>query len=324
MANFLVQTRVGDFIHPKVIASLTLSDTVHTILQVLNSNKVLSAPVCDLSSNAMVGIVSMADIAIALLSFLGAQEQPNRDVVGNIESVGEEFMKTTTAKVLGISQIFGKYNEINYPIRLSSPLAHVLELFCSNVHRVPVLSETNVLTNYLTQTEVIQFLAQSLYLLGDKALLTVETLGICNFGKVVTVRETETVMNTIKILASHNISAVPIVDEFGKLLANFSLSNLKGLQRKNFSELFLSVTDFLQLQRIKETENFMSINNSKSLRPQTCKSTDTFEATVYKLVATRIHRLWVVDPHMRVIGVISIGDLFKPFLNEPPPQMPIT
>ena len=35
MASFLYNTRVGDFIRPKVICSLTMQDTMETILQVI-------------------------------------------------------------------------------------------------------------------------------------------------------------------------------------------------------------------------------------------------------------------------------------------------
>lgn len=323
MMQFLTQTRIGDFIRPKVIASLTPTDTVQTTLQILNNNKILSAPVCDLQTNSLIGIVSMADIAIGLLSFIGNQEA-DRDAVTNIEKYGEAFMQLSIAKVLTISQVFGRFNEISFPIKINSSIQQVLDLFSRNVHRVPVLSEDNMLMNYLTQTEVIQFMAQNLYLLGDTASMTLDALGICNYGKVISVKANESVMNVIKILTSSYISAVPILDDQGRLLANFSLSNLKGLQRENFNELFLPVIDYLQLQRIKETENFISINNLKALRPQVCKSTDTFEATIYKLVATRVHRLWVVDTQFKVVGVISIGDLFRTYLEEPPAQMPIT
>jgi len=322
MASFLTQTRIGDFIRPKVIASITPNDTIHTILQVLNTNKILSAPVCDLSANSLVGVVSMADIAIALLSYIG-DHAVGRDAVVSIEKHGEEFMKLTASKVLQVSQIFGKFNEINFPIKVGSPLLHVLDLFSRSVHRVPVLSEDGMLVNYLTQTEVIQFMAQSLYLMDEIPAMSIDALGICNYGKVISVRETESVMNVIKILTSRGISAVPVVDDQGRLLANFSLSNLKGLQRENFGELFLPVLDYLQLQRIKETENFVAINNVKALRPQSCKSSDLFEATIYKLVATKVHRLWVIDNQFKVVGVIAIGDLFKPFLQEPPAQMPV-
>lgn len=42
MAAFLSQTRVSDFIHPKVIASLTPNDNIETILQVCMSSAVTS------------------------------------------------------------------------------------------------------------------------------------------------------------------------------------------------------------------------------------------------------------------------------------------
>jgi CBS-domain-containing membrane protein len=226
----------------------------------------------------------MADIALALGPLLGNQRPVDREFVNHIELNGEQFMQLTAAKILSVSQIFGKFNEINYPIRVGSPLLQVLNLFSNNVHRAPVLSDDGMLLNYLTQTELLQFMAQSLYLLGDTTMMSLETLGLCNFGKVVTVRAHEITLDVIKVLSTHSISAVPVVDEQGRLLANFSLSNLKGLQPKTFAELLLPVIDYLQLQLIKEKENFVSINTYKALRPQTCRSTDAFEATVYKIV----------------------------------------
>jgi len=322
MASFLSHTRVGDFIRPKVIASITPNDNIETILQVLNNNKILSAPVCDLSTQTLVGILSMADIALALVPIIGHQSM-DRESLRQIEWNGEQFLQLTATKILSVSQIFGKFNEINYPIKLSSPMTDVIRMFGKSVHRSPVLSEDGKLMNYLTQTELLQFLAQSMYLLGDTAALSVEALGLCNFNKVIAVKGTDVVLDVVKLLSANSISAVPVVDDYGRLLANFSLSNLKGLKRETFSELLLPISDYLQLQRIKETETFISVDTNKALRPQTCKATDTFEATVYKIVSTRVHRLWVVDDQMKVIGVISVGDLFPPFLESPPAQMPI-
>jgi len=323
MATFLANTRVGDFIRPKVICSLTPNDSMETILRILNYNKILSAPVCDLASQTLVGILSMADIALALVPFIGNQSL-DRESINKIEFNGDQFLNLTTSRILGVSQFFGKYNEINYPIKTSTPIYEVLSLFGKNVHRAPVFSEDGKLVNYLTQTELLQFMAQSMYLIGDSATLSVEALSLCNFGKVVSVKESDIVLDVVKLLSKNSISAVPVVDDYGRLLANFSLSNLKGLRRETFSELLLPIADYLQLQRIKETENFVSIDTYKALRPHTCKATDTFEATVYKIVSTRVHRLWVIDDQTKVIGVISVGDLFAPFLTEPPAQMPIS
>eukprot|EP00026_Physarum_polycephalum_P012538 Phypoly_transcript_12859.p1 GENE.Phypoly_transcript_12859~~Phypoly_transcript_12859.p1 ORF type:complete len:329 (+),score=37.16 Phypoly_transcript_12859:67-1053(+) len=323
MASFLSHTRVSDFIRPKVIASITPDDNIATILQVLNNNKILSAPVCDLSTQTLVGILSMADIALSLVPIIGHQAL-NRESLKRMEWNGEQFLQLTATKILSVSQVFGKFNEINYPIKINSPLVDVIKMFSKNVHRSPVLSEEGTLMNYLTQTELLSFLAQSMYLLGDTASLSVETLGLCNFGKVISVKESAVVLDVVKLLSANNISAVPVVDDYGHLIANFSLSNLKGLKRETFSELLLPIADYLQLQRIKECESFSSLDTNKALRPQTCKATDSFESTVYKIVATRVHRLWVVDDQMKVTGVISVGDLFPPFLEPPPAQMPIS
>lgn len=323
MATFLSHTRVGDFVRPKVICSLTPENDMETILQVLNNNKILSAPVCNLSNQTLVGILSMADIALSLVPSIGNQTL-DRESIQKIEWNGERFLHLTVAKILEVSQFFGKYNEINYHIRNSTPLCEVLELFSKNVHRAPVLTEDGRLNNYLTQSELLQFMAQSMYLIGDSANLSVEALGLCNFGKVITVKEADMVLDVVKILSANKISACPVVDDYGRLLANFSLSNLKGLKRETFGELLLPISDYLNLQRIKETESFVSIDTYKALRPQTCRATDTFEAVVYKIVATRVHRLWVVDDQNKVIGVISVGDLFAPFLSEPPAQMPLS
>jgi hypothetical protein len=43
----------------------------------------------------------------------------------------------------------------------------------------------------------------------------------------------------------HNVSAVAITDENGRLVANFSASELRGLGHKNFDWLLLNISDFL-------------------------------------------------------------------------------
>jgi hypothetical protein len=40
---------------------------------------------------------------------------------------------------------------------------------------------------------------------SDTVSLSVETLGICNFGKVISVKESEIVLDVVKLLSAHNI-----------------------------------------------------------------------------------------------------------------------
>ena len=76
--------------------------------------------------------------------------------------------------------------------------------------------------------------------------------------------------------------------------------------------LLLNVLDFLDMQPKKPFP--VALQNYKSRHPITTKLDATFEYVVLKMTASRIHRLWVVDDDNKLIGVISVGDIFKVFL----------
>jgi len=111
------------------------------------------------------------------------------------------------------------------------------------------------------------------------------------------------VLHALKIMATSRVSAMPIIDDQGKLLGNFSISDLRGLGSTDFGELLSSVSSFLR--------KF----NVKSLYPLSCKTSDTLEFVIMKLVATRVHRLWVVDDAGILRGVLSLTDVMKPLVG---------
>eukprot|EP01133_Synstelium_polycarpum_P006089 gene6089-7052_t len=94
-------------------------------------------------------------------------------------------------------------------------------------------------------------------------------------------------------------------------IANFSISNLKGLKKDNFSELMLPVVDYLQFQNIKEKKSNLSCLKEKSFHPLTLFPWDTLESAIYKIVATKVHCLWVVDLEGRALSVVSIDSILK-------------
>jgi len=108
------------------------------------------------------------------------------------------------------------------------------------------------------------------------------------------------------------LSAVPIIDNEGNLIANFSASNLKGLRQHTFMSLLLPVLAYLTIQP--ESKDFRrNLSRFKSIHPVTCTAETSFEVAVERMVSHRVHRLWVVDDG-KPIGVVSIGDVFKVFL----------
>jgi len=104
------------------------------------------------------------------------------------------------------------------------------------------------------------------------------------------------------------IGAVPVVDEHSKIIANFSMSDLRGMGRKDFGDLLLTVDQYLQKRKEQH------VTYERSLVPITVTENETLEQVVYKVVATRVHRVWLVDSANRVIGCVSLSDLMKAFL----------
>lgn len=69
--------------------------------------------------------------------------------------------------------------------------------------------------------------------------------------------------------------------------------------------------EFLKKRSAAE-ENFRC---EKSLHPLVVKRSDPLEETIYKMVATGVHRLWTIDDNHRPIGTVAITDLMRAFLQ---------
>jgi len=76
--------------------------------------------------------------------------------------------------------------------------------------------------------------------------------------------------------------------------------------------LLLPVLAYLTIQP--ESKDFRrNLIRFKSIHPVTCGSDTSFEVAIERMVAHRVHRLWVVED-TKPVGVVSIGDIFKVFL----------
>jgi len=173
------------------------------------------------------------------------------------------------------------------------------------------------LVSVVSQSDLLNVLAQCLPYLDDSdKKKTVTELKLFNDSFFSVKADTK----MISVLTTHMqpnidqpiLSAVPVVDCDGNLIANFSASNLKGLRQTTFISLLLPVLAYLTIQP-ESTDFRRNLARFKSIHPVTCTPTTSFEVIVERMVAHRIHRLWVVEDN-KPVGLISIGDVFKVFL----------
>jgi len=193
-------------------------------------------------------------------------------------------------------------------VKLSTPVIQLIETFSAGIHRVPVVDDTNQILNFISQSDVLRYLAQNVFLMenGDSS---VDSLGLVN-RVVHYVRDVANAVLALSILATKRVSAIPVLDSNDRIVGTFSASDLKGIGAQDYPKLQGSLKQFL------EEHNF------KSLFPLTCFPSDTLEYVLFKLVAARIHRLWVVSEHNnQLIGVLSITDVMRAFVGLQPMEV---
>jgi hypothetical protein len=131
----------------------------------------------------------------------------------------------------------------------------------------------------------------------------------------------------------HNVSAVAITDENGKLVANFSASELRGLGHKNFDWLLLKISDFLgRIASITPgvprlhllvpcvpcvpcvrclTEPAGPHAQGKLLFPLTCRKTTHIEDAINMLGTYRVHRLWLGTWRILALSLHLSSDVLR-------------
>ncbi|EFA76167.1 cystathionine-beta-synthase domain-containing protein [Heterostelium album PN500] len=181
------------------------------------------------------------------------------------------------------------------------------------IHRLPVVDkkETNSILHILTHSRILAFMMKSLPDLPTPLLsCTLGSLGIGTFEKVCTVHTHTPLIKVLELLAEKKISAVPIIDENGKVIDVYSKSDVTLMAKQgNLSPSDLDkpvhqvLTTFTKLwQRAEQT--------------YTCTKNDKLGDVIEKCIKKRVHRLVCVDSAKKVEGILSLSDILSFLLNK--------
>jgi len=287
----------------KDIISVPSASSIEGTLKTLKENNILAVPVVDTFTSAILGVVDMGDITSYIVDRYPKVDMITADQLGNLEYDGIRFAKDTTInEVLNFAKLTLKKDTNLYPIQYSKSVLQLMERFVLGFEKVPILNDEEKMVHFVSQNDLLRYLAQNMFLLGDKGKYTLADVKL-GVNSVTYVREDIVLVSALQLMTLNRINAVPVVDGTGKLIGNFSTTDLRGLGPGDFHQLLLSAREYL------------ATSQPKSLYPLTCKLTDTFEGTLFKLVATRVHRLWCVNDEGKVIGVVTTQDLLKTFFG---------
>ncbi|XP_032457177.1 uncharacterized protein LOC100678622 isoform X7 [Nasonia vitripennis] len=262
-------------------------------------NGVRAAPLWDSSQQQFVGMLTITDF-IKILQMYYTSPSVTMDEL-------EEHELDTWRKVL---------KEQVHPLVSIEPDASLYDaiktLINNRIHRLPVIDpDTGNVLYILTHKRILRFLFLYIHELPTPTFSnkTLEELRIGTFENIETATEDTSIILALKKFVERRVSALPIVDNDGKLVniySKFDVINLAA--EKTYNNLDVTLREANEHRN----EWFEGV--------QSCKLSETLFTVMEKIVRAEVHRLVVVDEEDKVIGIISLSDLLYFLVLKPSDQ----
>jgi len=300
--EFFKTISLSEFPVPPKLVIVDSDTSVVDALKILSEHRILSAPVYDAKLKQYLGMIAMNDIVSHIVNtVVGAQKLGE-----GFERALEEYSTiahATSAKITDLSSC----NPF-VAVAVESNLQDVIEILCrDHVHRVCVIDSKGNLVNIITQSAILNFVEKNLSKFPREILQkSVKELGI-GHSPVITVDACESTATAFKILVDNHFSAIPVINRaIGEgMIANISVRDARRVAARP-QDIYALHDTVLHFVNSLQDDPLQEMNPSI-----VCHEKDTLEMLIHKLCATRIHRIYVVDEHMRPISVISLVSVLR-------------
>jgi CBS domain-containing protein len=211
-------------------------------------------------------------------------------------------------------------------------LSKVVEIFGSGVHRIAVVREgTDHVIGILSQLQLISFFWEH-----GRSFPAIDQLYPCslrelNIGsaRVISINGEKKVIEALELMNTEGISSVAVVDNHNNVVGNLSTTDVKYLTRASSLPLLRSTClHFLSvILTDRGTANGQDSYPVFHVNPQS-----TLAHTVAKLVATKAHRMWLVEspspassapPTPTLSHAMSIPSVSSTSVSNPTPYSPL-
>jgi len=289
---------------PLNVIEIDSSVGLYDAFQILLKNNILSAPVYDAEAHKYTGFLDIRDLAGFIVFVYDTQQVHDNSELRDLIMHGQQQFKTVGTD--GISVKYLSRRNRFHPLGKTSTLYDVCAAIAApDIHRVPIV-ENGKVVSIVSQTTIINYLSVKIPILIDSSDdPSIAELGI-GTSPVVSVKQTEKVINTFRKMEKLQKSGIAIVDELGKLVGTTTAKDL-GLFMKNPTLQVLQGNVFDFLKTIRQDQIFER-NPCISVM-----SSDKVSRAVGLLAATKVHRIFVVDngDNFVPVSVLSITDVLK-------------
>ncbi|XP_030265959.1 5'-AMP-activated protein kinase subunit gamma-1 isoform X1 [Sparus aurata] len=185
----------------------------------------------------------------------------------------------------------------------------IYSLLKHKIHRLPVIDpQTGNVLHILTHKRILKFL----HIFGKKvpkpAFLgkQIQELGIGTFRNIATIRQTATLYDALSIFVERRVSALPVVDDQGKVVSLYSRFDVINLAaQKTYNNLDMTMQEAAR-RRVCYVEGVIK-----------CYPDEALETIIDRIVKAEVHRLVLVDRADVVRGIISLSDLLQAMVLTP-------
>ncbi|GAB1289478.1 5'-AMP-activated protein kinase subunit gamma-2 [Apodemus speciosus] len=258
----------------------------------LVANGVRAAPLWESKKQSFVGMLTITD-------FINILHRYYKSPMVQIYELEEH--KIETWRELYLQETFKPLVNISPDARESHDL-NIDELFDLNILFLLIVHLFLIIIRYtrkmMSDMPKPAFMKQNL-----------DELGIGTYHNIAFIHPDTPIIKALNIFVERRISALPVVDESGKVVdiySKFDVINLAA--EKTYNNLDITVTQALQ-HRSQYFEGVVK-----------CSKLETLETIVDRIVRAEVHRLVVVNEADSIVGIISLSDILQALILTPAEQ----
>jgi len=328
----------------KDVISLTNADPLDKAISMMARTKITSVPVVNSDTNVMMGFIDLIDVASYIVSACPDRSKLTASNLDELSFLGREISRTPLDHLLTMTRRGGRqpgdtiYQEAS-ALQAAEQLAqglHRLAVFKPQPGQRPLgrhaeslreAQATGVLCGVCSQSDVNRHAIT----IADRCtnpppdLSRMLNTGLSSFdvlrprleasGKapamqsqlpplVLEVSAQSSVLDALEKLARTGASAVAVVNEEGKVVGNFSASDLRACFREDPKNrafhLFLeTVADYLRQ------------HSPQALRVTHALPNQPLREVMQVLAEKRLHHLWILSADGRPAGIVTLSDILR-------------
>ncbi|XP_033837970.1 5'-AMP-activated protein kinase subunit gamma-1-like isoform X1 [Periophthalmus magnuspinnatus] len=263
----------------------------------LVANGVRAAPLWDTEKQSFVGMLTITDFIIILHRYYKSPLVQIYELEEHkLETWREVYLQATFKPLVNISPE-------------ASLFEAVYTLIKNKIHRLPVIDPVTGNALYiLTHKRILKFLQLFMREMPKPAFMkqSLGDLGIGTYREIAFIHPDTPIIKALNIFVERRVSALPVVDEAGKVVdiySKFDVINLAA--EKTYNNLDITVTQALK-HRSQYFEGVVK-----------CHRMETLDTIVDRIVKAEVHRLVVVDEHSNIEGIISLSDILQALVLSP-------